>query len=50
MTALVDEINSEEIKSSLDFLDLITRRWAIMSQFEQDLSNYEKLKNETDDK
>jgi hypothetical protein len=41
---------TDEMKSSLDFLDLITRRWAIMSQFEKDLNNYEKLKNETDDK
>lgn len=41
---------TDEMKSSLDFLDLITRKWAIMSQFEKDLNYYEKLKYKIDDK
>lgn len=50
MTMQADEGSCDEMKSSLDFLDLITRRWAIMSQFEKDLKYYEKLKYKTDDK
>lgn len=31
-------------------LDLILRRWAVMSQWEKDLQNYEDLKAEVDEK
>ena len=39
-------------ESSIDWqeLDLILRRWAIMSQWEKDLQNYEDLKAEVDEK
>jgi len=28
-------------KESLDLVDTVTRKWAVMSQFERDLENYE---------
>jgi hypothetical protein len=31
---------------SLQLLDTVTRKWAVMSQFEQDLENYELRKQE----
>ena len=35
-------------KESLDLLDTVTRKWAVMSQFEQDLENYELRKQQYD--
>lgn len=31
-------------------LDTVVRKWAILSQFEQEQENYEKLKSQNDDK
>lgn len=40
--------NQKEETIDWQELDLILRRWAIMSQWEKDLQNYENLKEEID--
>ena len=42
--------NQKEETIDWQELDLILRRWAIMSQWEKDLQNYEDLKAEVDEK
>lgn len=42
--------NQKEETIDWQELDLILRRWAIMSQWEKDLQNYENLKEEVDEK
>jgi hypothetical protein len=42
--------NQKEATIDWQELDLILRRWAIMSQWEKDLQNYEDLKAEVDEK
>lgn len=41
--------NQKEETIDWQELDLILRRWAIMSQWEKDLQNYEHLKAEIDE-
>jgi hypothetical protein len=43
-----DMVNRSVMEFSLNFLDTITRKWAIMSQFESDLNKYAELKSKTD--
>lgn len=38
--------NTTDLKFDLEPLDDIIRKWAVMSQWEKDLENYEKLKND----
>lgn len=42
--------NQKEKTIDWQELDLILRRWAVMSQWEKDLQNYENLKAEVDEK
>lgn len=42
--------NQKEETIDWQELDLILRRWAIMSQWENDMQNYENLKDEIDGK
>jgi hypothetical protein len=49
---MIDQNTTENVpeivfnKESLDLIDTITRKWAVMSQFEQDLENYELRKQQ----
>jgi hypothetical protein len=40
------EQNSEKLSYDFASLDAVCRKWAVMSQFEQDLENYDQLKQQ----
>ena len=50
MSKMTQNSEQDDKKPTYDFqeLDLAVRRWAVMSQFEQDQENYERLKQQSE--